>query len=352
MKQIQLFNYKRFLYLTLSWFIVSLIIAIEMKMVGFYDEKLTYSDWSILSYMPAHFLAGVLLIVLVILPFFDLLNLIHPLWLKVFMYILHTIFFGLCYVFIFAFTHWLYGGKNGLSLMNRVFKIIFTDFHSAVRTYFIFMGILIAEDYFKQNINAITISKDLENEVNRVKLQSIKAQLQPHFLFNALNNVVALIDENKLKAQHLLIDLSDLLRYSINIKPSLLVDIDEEIDTLKRYLRIEKAKYENQLIIEWNNELEYFKFKVPPLILQPLVENAIKHGFKNHSGKLTVQIEINSSHILIKNNGQPLKLPLQQNNGLLIVEQRLQLHYNNRCQFSIYQDNGWIINKISIDEAV
>ena len=201
MKQIQLFNYKRFLYLTLSWFIVSLIIAIEMKLVGFYDEKLTYTNWSILSYIPVHFLAGVLLIVFVVLPFFDLLNLVHPIWLKVVLYIVHAIFFGLCYVFIFAFTLWLFGGKNGWGLMDRVFKFFFTDFHSAIKTYFIFMGILIAEDYFEQNINAITLSKDLENEVNRVKLQSIKAQLQPHFLFNALNNVVALIDENKVKAQ-------------------------------------------------------------------------------------------------------------------------------------------------------
>ncbi len=145
--------------------------------------------------------------------------------------------------------------------------------------------------------------------------------------------------------------MSDLLRYSMNIAPDKLIPLEEEIDLLKKYLSIEHARYEDQLEINWVWEKTKHVFYLPPMILQPIVENCIKHGFKNHEGNLSVIIEIHErdGKILIKNNGIPLKDNFKYGTGLQIIHQRLKHHYGEKAFFKIFQKDEWVINQLKLE---
>jgi LytS/YehU family sensor histidine kinase len=161
-----------------------------------------------------------------------------------------------------------------------------------------------------------------------------------------------LIDENAGQAQRSLINLSDLLRYTINLQPLELVPVQEEINTLKQFLTIEKAKYEDQLRVQWQLPDQVADWQIPPLIIQPLVENAIKHGFMNNSEVLTIMISVAPTcrTIRVANDGAPLSSPIVSGQGTEIVKKRLDIHFGARGTFRIFQEGDWVINEIQIHE--
>ena len=225
---------------------------------------------------------------------------------------------------------------------------ITSEFHNVLKMYFIKLILLIAMDYFQGRERTIIEKSNLEKELFEVKHNALKAKLQPHFLFNTLNTIVAIIDENKIKAQNALIALSDLLRYSMEIKPNQLITIKEELELLNKYLTIEKSRFENQVIIEIDNNTDEAIFMVPPLILQPIAENAIKHGFKGIHGKLTLIVEVDNTTKLVrvKNDGQAVSENFESGNGIQIVKQRMKQHFGSNSRFKLYEHNGWIINEL------
>jgi len=222
------------------------------------------------------------------------------------------------------------------------------DFHNVLKNYIYLIAMLFALDYFKGQQEAVSRQKELENQLLSAKLQTVESQLRPHFLFNALNGIVATIDENAQKAQHALLQLSDLLRFSLNYQSSELISIADELHLVKRYLAIEQLRYEEQLLVKIEIPHEATApFPVPGMLLQPLIENAIKHGFKKHEGQLTVHLVIDHTTrtICVKNNGAPLRQHTF-NKGLNIVQQRLNYHFPDQHRFSLYQDDAWVVAKI------
>ncbi|GAB4511230.1 MAG: hypothetical protein Tsb004_15340 [Allomuricauda sp.] len=333
--------------LLVAWLIICLVIALEMKLMGYYKPESGYSDLTVLVYFFVQFLAGLLLIVAVVIPLYDAVKKFKNKWIRLFGTIVHGILFGFSYTVLFALIFEYYN-ENGIStgFKDRFYNLLVTDFHNAVRSFLIFMSILYANDYFKKSMHSLLIQKNLENEVDKVKLQSLKAQLQPHFLFNALNNIVALIDENKRSAQQVLINLSDLLRYTMSFRPDKLVSLEKEIYLLKKYIAIEKAKHEDKLHVEWKINDNVSPIKLPPLILQPLIENSIKHGFVDFEGILHIIIEIKDYQIRVLNNGSALSTDFMEGQGLSIVKNRLKAYLTDAYAFRIYQDVNWVINEI------
>jgi|SRR5690606_32644404 len=290
---------------------------------------------------------GVLLFFLMVLPFFDATSKF-----KNFKRILFLYLFGILYAFVFILTlhlipHVFY--PNPSDYQESVFGFIVGDFHNVLKNYLFQIAILYAFEFIGKERNLINQQKNLEIELNQTKLQILKSQLQPHFLFNALNSVVAEIDENKQKAQEMLINLSDILRTTLNSNFEVPITLEEEILTIKKYLSIEKIRYEEQLDYEIKINPEASKMKLPSLILQPLIENSIKHGFKglNNSLKILIEADEIQKSVVVKNNGAKLTNEIHQI-GLNNVSERMEIFTKNKDSFQIYQEGEWVVNKIQL----
>ncbi|MBZ9633890.1 sensor histidine kinase [Clostridium sp. FP1] len=154
----------------------------------------------------------------------------------------------------------------------------------------------------------LEISKlgELKHMANKAEIKALQAQINPHFLFNALNTIISFIRLNPNRARELIINLSTYLRYNLEAgeKP---VDIYRELEQVKAYIEIEKARFGEKLHIIYNIE-DNLDVKIPSLIIQPIVENSIKHGILEGSGHGTVTIEIkkivgNNIMITIEDDG-------------------------------------------------
>lgn len=154
----------------------------------------------------------------------------------------------------------------------------------------------------------LEISKlgELRHMANKAEIKALQAQINPHFLFNALNTIISFIRINPNRARELIINLSTYLRYNLEIgeKP---VDIYRELEQVKAYIEIEKARFGEKLHIIYNIE-DDLDIKIPSLIIQPIVENSIKHGILKGKGEGTVIIEIkkvdnDSINIVIEDDG-------------------------------------------------
>ena len=133
---------------------------------------------------------------------------------------------------------------------------------------------------------------------NEMELNKLKSQLNPHFLFNAMNTIRALIDENPQTAKKAVTNLAHILRSSLQFGKLQLIPLDQELKIVDDYLQIEKLRFEEKLDFEIKNNIAVSSVKIPPMMLQTLVENAIKHGTakRKEGGKITVSIDEYDSH--------------------------------------------------------
>ena len=131
-------------------------------------------------------------------------------------------------------------------------------------------------------------SRIRERQLAEARLHALGSQLQPHFLFNALNTVAALVRENPAAAEKVIVQLSALLRESVGVTGHELVPLHEELTLLEGYLEIERARFEERLVVEWDISVEASDALVPRFILQPVVENSIVHGLRPVPGPVTI----------------------------------------------------------------
>jgi two-component system sensor histidine kinase AlgZ len=133
------------------------------------------------------------------------------------------------------------------------------------------------------------------------RLTELQSRIRPHFLFNTLNSAIALVREEPAKAESLLEDLSDLFRHAL-VEQGESVTLAEEITLAKRYLAIEEVRFGQRLQVQWNLDPRTDAARLPPLLLQPLVENAVKHGVElsPRGGKLRVLTELRGSRVVVR----------------------------------------------------
>lgn len=168
------------------------------------------------------------------------------------------------------------------------------------------------------------------------ELNALKSQINPHFLFNSLNSISSLTISDPDKAQEMLIKLSEYLRYSLKQKDNKPVSLTEELDNCKKYLEIEKIRFGDKLQTSFEIELECYSYKLPVLILQPLYENAVKHGVYESMMPVLIEtsayIEDNTMIISLKNDYDNTAIPRKgEGIGISNVETRLELLYNNKA---------------------
>jgi hypothetical protein len=190
---------------------------------------------------------------------------------------------------------------------------------------------------------------------DKAQLEVLRYQLNPHFLFNALNSIRASIDEDKTRAKKMITQLSEFLRHSLLSAEKKEIPLQEELEAVQNYLAIEKIRFEEKLEVEYEIEESAQDFKVPCLLLNPLVENAIKHGLQTSPKPLKIKISAkmeNEKLILeVANTG---KLDnLHNSNGTKIglknVRERLEKLYGGKGNFEIKQDGKFVVAEIEIE---
>lgn len=219
-----------------------------------------------------------------------------------------------------------------------VFGVGFLLYLLSVASHYV---ILAMEDFHKAEAQALETSilaRDAE-------LKALKAQVNPHFLFNSLNSISALTSVDPAKARAMCILLAEFLRMTLGLGEKASVPLSEELGMLRRYLAIERVRFGSRLRMEEDIQEESKSALVPPLLLQPLVENAVSHGIANlpaggvvrlaargHDGRLSIAIE---------NSYDPESTPARSGgHGLKNVRERLAVRYGKEASLHAGAENG------------
>ncbi len=199
---------------------------------------------------------------------------------------------------------------------------------------------------------AETLSKD-------VQLKMLRYQINPHFLFNVLNSIYTLIDENSEKAKKLVIDMSEYYRYTLN-KQQHAISIEKEVESIMKYLEIQKIRFEEEFQYEISIDEEVKSILIPSFLIHLLIENAIKYGSKTVKQKLIVRLSVilvnKMLSIKVSNTGKLLNATPNgeknidgTGNGIENLKYRLSLYYNDNYSFSLKEEDGLVIAAIDIN---
>ena len=186
----------------------------------------------------------------------------------------------------------------------------------------------------------------------QAELKMLRYQLNPHFLFNSLNSIQALIFENQQMADKMVTELSEFLRYTLSHVNKTYVLFKDELDAVQRYLTIEKIRYEEKLEYTIQCSEEAANYQVLSFLIQPLIENAIKHGIKTSVIPLKIKIKgmvtDNTLHIEISNTGRWLQNE-NEGTGIANLKERLENAYENRHSLKIHEHDGSVIVILDIE---
>lgn len=185
----------------------------------------------------------------------------------------------------------------------------------------------------------------LENLVRDTELKMLRSQINPHFLFNSLNSISYLTISEPEQAREMIIKLSDFMRYALSKKDEQPVTLRSELENLRLYLDIEKVRFGERLATEEDIEDNCLDIKMPVMLLQPLYENAIKHGVYESTGQIIIKTRISCNDgyltIIISNNYDMAPAKSKgTGTGLQNVSRRLDLFYGNRASLGIRKENG------------
>jgi hypothetical protein len=202
-------------------------------------------------------------------------------------------------------------------------------------SYYVYLAVLASREAEARVIVAQVLARDAE-------LKALKAQVNPHFLFNSLNSISALTSSDPVKAREMCILLGDFLRRTLGLGAKLAIPLEEELSLIHSFVAVEKIRFGARLTMQENIDPETLKFSVPPLLLQPLVENAVVHGVANliEGGwiRLSVADSDGTLSVIVENQFDP-EAPARHRNGvgLANVRQRLETRYGNRASINVTQ---------------
>jgi len=241
-------------------------------------------------------------------------------------------------------TSWIGFQPSGSSLATKLRNQYVATFHSEVITYWVVIGLSHAVNYYRKYREREIRASQLEAQLARAQLDALRMQLQPHFLFNTLNTISVLMKEDVQLADQLLLRLSDLLRLSLKSTDNHEVTLREELEFLRNYLEIEQTRFQDRLTVLYDIDEQAVEAQVPNLILQPLVENAIRHAVAPKPGKSTVEIRALRSNGRIKlevvDDGPGMSAATNKNGiGLSNTRARLEKLYGPSHTFQLSAGN-------------
>ena len=262
---------------------------------------------------------------------------------------------GLPLILLLILKNWT--GYNG----ERLYR---TDYHWAsilflnVVVYWVILSSSLIFVYYERYQNEMLKASKLDAQLSNARLQALKMQLHPHFLFNTLHSITALVLKNENRdAVKMVNRLSELLRLTLNNIETQVLTLEDEMEFTRRYLEIERIRFQDRLAVEWDIDPQALVAQVPNLILQPLVENAMRHAVDSNSGASRIQIvaRLRNDQLLmeVRDDGKDPKKISGQNGaaglGLKNTRARLSELYGEDYSFSLSRsENEWTVAQIVI----
>lgn len=220
----------------------------------------------------------------------------------------------------------------------------------------LYFGIKYWQEKREQEENALRA----EALAKEAELKMLRYQLNPHFLFNSLNSASALVSENPARAEKMLDELSEFLRYSLTNAKAETVKLKDEIEALQNYLSIEQIRFEEKLQVRFDIAPEAQEARVPNFLLHPLVENAVKYGMQTSEMPLKIELKARMNgkklRVEISNSGkwQNASGAKSSDNGMRVglenVRQRLEQIFPERHRFETTERNGRVVVSLEIEE--
>jgi two-component system LytT family sensor kinase len=205
-----------------------------------------------------------------------------------------SLFFPALHLCLYLPLYWLAGGvltREFPTLFSLFSYQLFANLPMKVSIYWLILIAINALDYYQSFRVAEVKASELRAQLAQAQLQALKMQLHPHFLFNTLNSISALLHRDAEAADRMVARLGDFLRLTLDNSGDQEVTLEQELEFLRCYLEIETVRFQDRLSVETDIEPETLRARVPNLILQPLVENAIRHGISRQSapGRLAIR---------------------------------------------------------------
>jgi len=244
---------------------------------------------------------------------------------------------------------------GGLYEMKKVSTaMVLGNFFNITILLLLWMAAYFAFHYF-ENYRTSEIERLVwEAAVKDFELKTLKSQLNPHFMFNAMNSIRSLIEENPGRAKTAITQLSNIFRYSLKIERTETVPLEDEMKTVEDYLALERVRYEERLRYTLQMESTVRSVEIPPMMIQTLVENAIKHGIAKNTGGGSIDISAvrngNFLELRIYNSGRVTREDLMNAKGFGIAntKQRLHILYSGKAEFTLSEDEGIVKAEIKI----
>lgn len=246
--------------------------------------------------------------------------------------------FSLAYMVLRA---WVGQWQSAASFAEAFKPLLVKTWHFNLLIYWVIVAVSQAFEYYRKYRERELRAAELEKRLVQAKLQALQMQLNPHFLFNTLHSISALMHKDVEAADRMIMRLGDLLRAALEGSDTQEVELRQELEFLKRYLEIEQTRFGNRLTVKMDIAPETLEAQVPNLILQPLVENAIRHGIEprsksgrielraqRHNGALTLEVSDNGT-------GLPGNQALREGVGLSNTRARLRELYGEAHQFEL-----------------
>ena len=263
---------------------------------------------------------------------------------KQFIYLLSSaLLFAFLYAFLSISLEEMIGAKTGVSQETSSFKKLL---RASMGTFlFLLMWNLIyfTYHYIVRNRAEMMDKIRLESLVKELQLKTIKAHINPHFIFNALNSIRALVDENPQRARTAITELSNLLRSSMQAEKQETTPLEKELNIVKDYLALEYIRFEDRLNVAYDIDEDTLDQPVPPMMLQTLVENAIKHGISKqvNGGLIRIISDFRGDkhELIVQNTGSLSNESNGEGFGLTSTYNRLRILFGSKAAFEI-KDSG------------
>jgi len=244
-------------------------------------------------------------------------------------------------------------GEPAGSWQAEARQMFFLNFDWEMMTYWAIVGLSHALSYHQEAQSRALGASQLETRLVEAQLQSLQRQLQPHFLFNTLNAIAALMHRDVDAADAMIARLGDLLRMSLQMAGVQEIPLKEELDFLSKYLEIEQTRFRDRLRVVFDVQPDTFDVLVPNLVLQPLVENAIKHGIGPRPTPGTITIRSRrvgrTMELVVQDNGVGLSAArlsdFNRGIGLSNTRSRLEHLYGPQHRFEFHRpvDGGLLV---------
>lgn len=235
----------------------------------------------------------------------------------------------------------------GFGASNNLRSLAYRWMGSNLYTYIVIVGVLYLGYFYRRHKEKELTTSQLQTRMAQIQLHSLKSQLQPHFLFNALNTISAYIKKDPDIAIRMLARLSDLLRLTLDTGSKMEIPLQEELRLVENYLELEQLRFSDRLNVTYDIAPGCGEVPVPTLLLQPLVENAVRHGISKtiDGGTISISARLENKNLILRvaDNGPGFKGPWTEplfikGIGLSNTRERLEKRYGPEARLDIEPD--------------